>query len=171
MGKKYVEDKFYVEEYGMEQCKLMDAYYENEQERKDKLLEQMTSYESRKQLAELLNSKTGLNLVYEIKVAETRQGSKYVEIESNEIKNNIIALAWKSFKLCNFGGNFWTRRNKNSHYGNEEDFTKFAPEIGYGASIDFAYEHNDGGSNGAKVGQIRFTESSGKWEFELVEVR
>lgn len=170
MEKKYVEDTFYINQYGMEQCKLMDSYYENEQERKDKLLEKMTSYESRKHLADLLNKKTGLDLVYEIKVAETRRGSKYVEIESSEIKNNIIALAWKSFKICNFGGNFWTRRNKNSYYGNKEDFTKFASEIGYSASIDFTYEHNDGGSNGARIGNIKFTESSGKWEFEFVEV-
>lgn len=163
MEKKYVEDTFYINKYGMEQCKLMDAYYENEQERKDKLLEKMTSYESRKHLADLLNKKTGLDLVYEIKVAETRHGSKYVEIESSEIKNNIIALAWKSFKICNFGGNFWITHNK------EEDFTKFVSEIGYDATIDFAYEHNDGGSNGAHIGNIEFTESSGKWEFELLK--
>ena len=63
---KYAESECWIKEYGLEKCQMMDAYYENERERKDKLLEEMMSYENRKQLADLLNEKTGLKLGYEI---------------------------------------------------------------------------------------------------------
>ena len=38
---KYAESEYCIKEYGLEKCKMIDAYYENEQERKDKLLSEL----------------------------------------------------------------------------------------------------------------------------------
>lgn len=38
-------------------------------------------------------------------------------------------------------------------------------------SVEFYYVHNDGGSNGARIGDAQFRESKKEWEFELEEKR
>ena len=166
---KYFGDSFWMKEIGEEECKKRDVYLEDLVKREDKLY--ASAMEKIEDLFQLINEKTNLNLTWKSELREYRNGNKCIEIESSEIENPVIALAWKSFKIGNFGGNIWSRKNKASHYGYEEDFSKPCAEVGYSRSIDFQYVHNDGGSNGAHIGSASFTESKGEWEFELVEKR
>lgn len=167
--KKYAKDDFYVNIHGLEKCRLMDAYYENESARKETLMKEMTSAENIKVLIGLLNEKTGLNLTYDIDVVEGRDGEKRIKLESSEICNPVIELAWSSFRICFSTGGFWTTRNKRGCSGGEDDFTKFAKEIGYTAYVDFGYERIRLGRNGAEIGKAYFSESEKKWKLKLIK--
>lgn len=168
--KKYSEDSFWLEKYGAEICKQMDDYNENLNQRKSNLL--IKAVEKQDELFKAINEKTGLKNTFKLELRKLRNSDDMIiDIESNEIKNSVIALAWKSFKIANFGGGVWSRKNKEGYYGSEEDFSKPSPEIGYTMSLHFAYTHNDGGTNGASIGTAYFIESEGNWKFELDEVR
>ena len=144
-----------------------DEYYADAKAREDKLIEVMTSPENVDRLMKTLNKATRLDLFYTVKVRELRGGEKCLEIESTEIQNPIIALAWKSFKITNFGGRLWAKSNKPDHYGHEDDFSKPSPEVCFSCPIEFDYRHIDGGTNGAHIGYLSFTESEPVWRFEL----
>lgn len=144
-----------------------DEYYADVKAREDKLIEVMTSPENVDRLMKTLNKATRLDLFYTVKVRELHGGKKCLEIESTEIQNPIIALAWKSFKVTNFGGGVWAKANKSGYYGHEEDFSEPSPEVGFSCAIDFSYEHHNGGSNGAYIGRLTFTENEPVWKFEL----
>lgn len=166
---KYIEDKWYVEKYGIETCKQMDAYYEDYSNRleigKQKMLENIDS------LFNQIKEKSGLtDLAFNAYWKETR-GDFYLEIESSNFADKfpVIFNAWKEMKVCNFGGNFWARRNKSGYYGGEEDFTKLCPNIGYGLSVDYCYESQDGGSNGTAIGHA-WTDEEHNWEWQYETV-
>ena len=159
---KYAEDKFWIEELGLEECKRRDAFAEDVERRESEVVEK--AFSQKEELFRAINEKTGLNLKFTMEKREKRNGDVVLDIESEEIKNPIIALAWKSFKIENFGGSSFYKDTKKD---NERDYSKFATEVGYYMSIHFGYEHIDRGSNGARIGDAQFLESTGHWQFKL----
>lgn len=107
---KYYGDSFWMEKIGEEQCRQRDSYYEDLEMRENRLF--AMAMEKIEDLFKLINEKTKLNLTWESKLKESRRGSKFIEIESSEIENPIIALAWKSFRIENFGGGIWSIKIK-----------------------------------------------------------
>ena len=159
----YSKDEFYIKRWGMEKCKQADAYFANAEKREWAVYEK--AFEKREQLFKLINKKTGLNLNFKME-KDTRNELRF-NLESNEIKNPIIALAWDSFVVDNFGSGVYHEDNTKDR----EDFSKFSPEVICWMNIHFSYHHVDGGSNGAKIGCANFLESKGEWEFELYKDR
>ena len=143
----------------MEKCKQIDAFYEDVERRKSALIEK--AFMQKDELFESINKKTGLNLNFIMEKRTTRNGDIVFNLESNEIRNPIIALAWKSFRVENFGGNCCYEGE------GEEDYSKPASKVYYWMSIHYGYEHVDGGTNGAKIGNAYFFESTGHWQFKL----
>lgn len=168
---KYTEDKWAIDKWGLEKCRQMDAYYDNLLERKNNLVRKALSKSN--ELAQLIREKTGLKDLNFIFSHHTKRNSTemLIEMESSEIKNPFIALAWKSFKIENFGGGCWARKNKEGEYHTEADFSKPSPEVGYSMDINFSYESISHGSNGTEIGRAYFLESEGHWKFELEKDR
>ena len=163
---KYTEDEFFLERFGKEECERRDAYYENIDVREKNLF--FTMLDKKEDLFNLIREKTHLRLNFTL-VIETIRGNKYLKLESDEIEDSIIALAWKSFRVENFGGNVWYERNKEGYYGSEEDFSKPCPKIGYSMSISFSYTSHSGGYNGTNIGYASFSEETNEWIFKLVK--
>lgn len=164
MADKYAEDEWAIKHYGLEQCKLMDAYREDCDKRveigKQKMLENIP------QLISQICKESKIELKFDSKWTEIR-GESYLEIESEDFasKFSILWNAWKEMRITNFGGNFWYKRNKKGYYGSEEDFSKLCPNVGYGMSINYSYNSQEGGSNGQTIGHA-WTDEEHNWEWQ-----
>ena len=156
---KYSEDEWFIKKYGLEKCKRMDAYYEDLWRREKAVAEK--AFEHKDELFRIINEKTGLNLKFTMEKREKRNGDVILDIESDEIKNPVIALAWKSFVLDNFGGG--TTHNTD----NEKDFLNLCSQVDYYMPLHFSYTHIDGGYNGAKIGFAIFSEKDLEWKVKL----
>ena len=91
---KYTEDEWAIEHYGLEQCKLMDAYHDDCEKRveigKQKMLENIP------QLISQICKESKIDLKFDSKWTESR-GESHLEIESEDFasKFSILWNAWK----------------------------------------------------------------------------
>ena len=169
---KYSESKTYVEMYGEEKCKQMDAYYEDLYARKKAGLEKLIA--NLPSLFEKIIKKTGIAVPFTYTVEKASRISeddsdKRIEIESEDFstKYGVIGNAWKKMVIDNFGGGFYKVNNKDSYYRNEEDYSKPCPEVRYNMSIEYRYESYSGGTNGTGIGYAEASEKT-NWEWTFV---
>ena len=165
MGKKYVEDDWFVKEIGLEACKQRDDYYEDYENRlengKKTILENIDS------LYDLIKKSVGFDVKFKDAYFENIRGEDYLRIESEDFAKDfpIIFNAWKEMTIKQGSGNFWAERNKAGYYGGEEDFSKPCKNVGYGLSVMYSYIHQGGGSNGADIGHA-WTDEEHNWEWQ-----
>lgn len=93
------------------------------------------------------------SLRFEGKIVEGRYGNKRIEFESEDLSQGdfLISLAWKEFKIKDF----------NSQAGEDKETGKPF----YWIFVNYNYQHIDGGSNGATIGNAYFLDN--KWIFQL----
>lgn len=141
------------------------------------LFAKVTTHKVMGELFDLINKKANLNLHYTFKVKNIR-GTDYVYYESveNLAENDpLLGLAWYKMHINNFnGGNVWSREfgvkgAKSNYYSSTyeaEDIDYSKPiEVGFTIDIHYAYEHIDGGTNGAKIGYAYY--DGNEWKVEL----
>ncbi len=101
-----------------------------------------------KPLYDYINNLIGLNLTYKLDIKESSINKTYFEIESEEDlaeSNNILALAWKSFKIKTFNSKCFERQN----------------ELAISGFIDYTYKPHAGGTNGATILTFSYSKSKG----------
>ena len=164
MRKADRNDKWGIEKYGVEAWNQRCDYEDDKEERKEKLFAEATKPEKMQELFALINGLVGEDMKFTYKVNKDKQK---IEIESGVDLSDrpFIRLAWKEFRITNFGGGLGTNEH---HYG--EDYSKPVEKVFYWMSIHYEYSHIDGGSNGASIATAWFSED-GKWTFESDEER
>lgn len=102
---------------------------------------------------EKCNRLVGKRLTYDVKLETNRAGQpEYFEIESRENLATmfpVLAAAWREFKVGTFNARITLEDNTGDIY--------------LWGSMDYRYEHNEGGSNGAHL--FYFNYKDGKFDF------
>lgn len=166
MKKSDRNDKYGIETYGKEKWNLICDYEDDKEARKEKLFAEVSKTESMNALFAIINDLVGEDLKFGYSVnAEKRKIDICSEVDLSD--KPLICLAWREFRVENFGGGLGCSE---AYYSSDRDYSKPVKEVHYWMSIHFAYEHHDGGSNGAEIGTAIFGED-GKWIFEASKER
>ena len=106
-----------------------------------------------------INKLLNIELHYEKELHKLYEMSVIIKSVENIVnEDNIIALAWKDFRIKGEGNIF-------ARIGNDED-----PKIHFSGVIDFDYNHHDGGHNGATICYFDYTQENG-WKFQTEKER
>lgn len=157
---------------------LADKYLEYQNaviKAENDLFAKVSTHKVMGELFDLINKKCNLNLHYTFSTKNIR-GEDYIYFESveNLAKNNpILELAWYKFHINNFnGGTVWSKefglpnaKRKYSYFEAEDiDYSK-PIEVGFSIDLHYSYEHQEGGSNGARLGWAYY--NGNEWSIEL----
>lgn len=164
-------NKWHAEQFGIELATKYANYAEKANKARNELFD--AGVANLNQLWKQLNEKLGLDLQYKTEIKwDGHERQNVIDFESDNIadKNPVIAMAWHDFRICNFscGKARWKAQGlegkKEKYYGGYElpdiDYDKPA-ELWFVLDLHFSYKHNDGGSNGAKIGTAYY--ESGNW--------
>lgn len=159
MQKADRNDKFGIENYGTEKWEQMCDYKDDRESRKEKLFAEASKPEQLEKLFGLIEKLVGeeLNFKYTIKAEKQK-----IDIESlvNLADKPLICLAWREFKVENFGGGVGCNEPCRSW---DIDYSKPVKSVHYWMRIHFSYKHYDGGTNGAEIGTAFFDEAAQEW--------
>lgn len=164
MKKADRNDEWGIKRYGVEEWNKRCDYEDDKESRKERLFAEVTKPENMNGLFDLINGLFGEDLKFTYTVNAERQR---IDIKSgvNLADRPLICLAWKDFRVENFGGGIGTSE---PYY--EKNYSKPVDKVFYWMSIHYEYSHIDGGSNGASIATVWFSED-GKWTLETDKQR
>ena len=156
MKKADRNDKWGIERYGAEAWNQQCDYEDNKEERKERIFAEATRQEKMRELFSLINALVGEDMKFTYKADAAKQR---IEIESGVDLSDrpLISLAWKEFRITNFGGGVGTSE---PYY--DKDYSKPVAQVFYWMDIHYEYTHIGGGSNGASIATAFFSEE-GEW--------
>ena len=159
MTKADRNDKWGIEHYGKEAWEQRCDYEDDRESRKERLFAEVSKPERMMELFGLINKLFGEDLKFAYTVNSDK---KRIDIKSGVDLSDrpLICLAWKEFRVENFGGGIGTSE---PYY--DKDYSKPVDKVFYWMSIHYEYSHIDGGSNGASIATAWFSED-GKWTLE-----
>lgn len=141
--------------------------------------EKVTSQKVIGELFNIINEKCGLKLHYSFTTKDSHGEDciKYESVENLAEIDPILNLAWKEFKVVSFNAGKVQLKEFGVEGAKEQSyFHTFKPEdIDYSKpqkpslwlDIHYYYHHQDGGRNGAKIGNCWY--DGEKWNVELLK--
>ena len=162
--KKYVDDKFFVKEYGIEKCKQMDVYYEDIEKRKEEGFKKII--ENIGDLFHQINKILGIDVSFTYKVH-----GKRIIFESENFASDfkIINFAWKRMIIKGYGY-FFSKTNRSNYYMEETDHSKPCPEIEYVIKLNYECTNNkDESIDIVEIGKVCALEKTG-WNWNIKQI-
>lgn len=166
MTKADRNDKWGIERYGADGWAQRCDYEDDKACRKERLFAEAVKPENMNALFALINGLVGEDMEFTYTVNERKQR---IDIQSGVDLSDrpFISLAWKEFRIENFGGGLGCEE---AYDDIDRDYSKPVKSVYYWMSIHYAYEHIDGGSNGAEIATAWFGED-GKWKLRTEKER
>lgn len=154
-------NKWGIETYGAEKWIQQCDYEDDKERRKERVFAEATKSENMNELFALINSLLGEDMKFTYKV-DTEKRKIDIKSEVDLADKPFICLAWKEFRVTNFGGGLGCEE---PYYSTDRDYSKPVKKVYYWMSIHYEYSHIDGGTNGASIATAWFLEN-GKWTLE-----
>ena len=161
MKKADRNNEYAIKIHGLEKWIQICDYEDDKNLRKERLFSEATKPENMSSLFSLINSLVEKDMCFSYSVNKEKQT---ISIKSDKDLSDepIICLAWKEFRIANFGGGLSCGE---PYYTAGIDYSKPVEKVYYWMDIHFSYTHLGGGSNGASIGTAYFYED-GKWSFK-----
>ena len=163
---KYQESDSAIKDYGLEECKRRDAYYED-YHRRVELIKQK-AIEHIDELYNLIREYTTLDLNFNYSIKKSYNGEEYLLIESDDFcdKYSFLQVGLEKIYIRTFNYQTYHSLNKENSYREESDFSKPCETVGIWMSIVYEFEVLSGGTNSIEICSVRMEDNDYQWKIK-----